>query len=162
MAFDTKRAKTCKWLEELATKTRAYSKGTRYFSSLNKVFVYCGSMYATDDIILAKVNYPEFEHLSDWEWSQVESFYDENGLLAKTPFLKPSERTFNNDKLFDEMFIRLLYGFESKIDPRVMDYAMKPFKINGLSPNLYTCEDKIELQAHNKDISLKVVMMGVK
>ena len=92
MAFDNKRLQTFKWLERTCQNSAQYSK--RVYNSFHDILVFCGSLYATNGIILAKVDYPEFEHLSDGEWSRILRYVDDDGLLLETPETSLREKQF--------------------------------------------------------------------
>lgn len=154
MSFDTKRLRTFKWLQSIADKGR----GNR----TSNIIVYCGHLYATDNYMLAQIDYPEFEHLSDWEWSKVTRYFDDEGKLLLMPEIEPLERQFENNDFFDSLFIRECARFDLRINPKFLKNALKPFEINGVLPNVYTDETCIMLAGHNRDISIRVVLMGVK
>lgn len=150
MAYDSRQLKTFKWLESIAKE------------STYPIMVYCGSIYATDRYMLARVNYPEFYHLSDWEWSRVSRYFDDEGYLLREPEIEPMARQFTNNRIFDDMFINKLSLFDCKFDPKYMRKALKVFEINRINPNLYTTGEKVELAGHNNDVSIKVMFMGMR
>lgn len=152
MAFDSKRLRTFKWLESICSKKK---------ENLSKIFVYCGSLYATDEIILAKINYPEFEHVSDYEWSHVSKYADDDGKLLPA-FETADCRQFTNDRIFDDMFIKELHRPEVGFDPKYMRLALKPFEINKIIPSIAFNEYKFELTGHNRDVSIRVLFMGTR
>ena len=150
MAYDSRQLKTFKWLESIAKE------------STFPIMVYCGSLYATDRYILAKVDYPEFFHLSDWEWSRVTDYFDDDGFLLEEPKIEPMPRQFTNNRIFDDMFIDKLSIFDCRFNPKFMRKALKVFEINRINPNLYTSGEKVELAGHNNDVSIKVMFMGMR
>lgn len=159
MSYDTKRLKIFKWLEDLANGRAAYSKGA---IGLKEILVYSGSIYSSNGIVLGKVNYPEFEHLSDWVWSTVEKYTDSNGYLLETPILIEKDRQPKNDRWLDDMFVGHLYPEEFCFNPRVMRDALKPFEIYNINPLFARGNGKAELMGHNKEVSIRVLMMGVR
>lgn len=150
MAYDSRQLKTFKWLESIAKE------------STYPIMVYCGSFYATDRYMLAKLYYQEFYHLSDWEWSRVTRYFDDDGYLLKEPKIELMPRQFTNNRIFDDMFIDKLSLLNCKFDPKFMRKALKVFEINRIKPNLSTSAEKIQLTGHNDDVSIKVVFMGVR
>lgn len=162
MAFDSKRLHTFKWLESIASSCSSYCK--TYFPRFPEIMVRNGSIYATNEIVLARLDYFEFEHLSDYVWSNITSYTDEDGLLLPIPFIEKREKQFFNNEIFDQ-YLNLLGETiiqvnEKPIDCRVLEHGLKGFKINGISPLVYTYYDRILLCGHNEDVSMHVVMMG--
>ena len=160
MAFDKKRLKTFEWLQKIADGKARYCKGV--YNPFHDICVFCGQFYATNGIVLMQVDYPEFEHLSDYEWSSVVAFKDDDGLLLETPEIELRGKQFKNNRFFADMFIKESVPFEMDINPAVMKDALKPFEINGILPTVYTNESKIEFAGHNKDVSIRTLVMGVK
>ena len=160
MAFDKKRLHTFQWLDNLAKcKARYADKFPRH----PDIMVYSGSLYATDGTVLAKVDYPEFYHLSDCEWSKViRCFANDEGKLLEIPDIELMDRQYSNNRIFDDMFIKSWHRFDCCVNPLVMKNCLKPFEINSILPNVCTDERKIELLGHNDDVSIRVLMMGVR
>jgi len=150
MAYDTRQLKTFKWLESIAKE------------STFPIMFYCGSLYATDRYILAKVDYPEFYHFADYEWNRITRYFDDDGYLLKEPEIEPMARQFTDYRIFDKHFIDKLSLFDSKFDPKYMRKALKVFEINRINPNLCTSAEKIQLTGHNNDVSIKVMFMGMR
>jgi hypothetical protein len=150
MAFDNRRLRSFKWLEDLANKRGKFP-----------IMVYCDSIYATDEIILAKVDYPEFVGLTDYEWCKVVSYIDNDGFLKNMPDLELMERQFRSNSIFNDMFIKKQERFDIRFDPKVFKRALKIFEINKIMPSLSTDNSRIELTGHNNDVSIRVLMMGV-
>ena len=150
MAYDDRRLKTFKWLESIASK------------STFPIMVYCGSLYATDRYMLAKIDYPEFFHLSDWEWSRVTDYFDDDGYLLEEPKIELMPRQFTNNRIFDDQFIGLEKFSDCVFDSKYMRKALKVFEINRINPNMRTSDKKIELTGHNNDVSIKVMFMGMR
>ena len=159
MAYDNKRMKTLRWLEDIAKKNKSYCSSYR---TLTEIFVYCGLLYATNHVVLARVDYQEFEHLSDWKWSKVDRYCDDMALLLKYPDISELDEQFANNDKFDKFFEHKPALFDCKINPKVLKDAMKGFEINGIMPIMYTSENMIFLMGHNKDVSIKTVMMGTR
>lgn len=159
MSYDTKRLKTFKWLEDLALGHAVYAKGA---TGLDGIHVFSGNIYASNGIVLAKVNYPEFEHLSDDVWSTVEGYTDSKGYLLETPILVEKAKQPKNNRWLDDMFLNRIYPEEFLFNPRVMEDALKSFKIYGINPILAVGNGKAELAGHSKEISIRVLMMGVR
>ena len=149
MAYDSRQLRTLKWCEGIA-------KDSRF-----DMMMYCGSIYVTDEYILAKIDYPEFYHLSEWEWSRITRYTDDEGYLLKVPETELLERQFFNNRIFDDMFHRQLHRFECVFNPKLMRKILKPFEINCIFPTITTSETSIELSGHNSDVSIRALMMGV-
>ena len=163
MAYDSKRLQMFKWLEKVALQKASYAKGV-FTGRINEILTIYGDLYATNGILLAQIDYPEFEHISDFGWMKVARYVDDNGYLLETPELAETERNFR-DRMFVDMFIdkwEVSCGFA--FDPKVMKDALKPFEIYGITPNIciYSEYRKCELTGHNKDVSIRVLFMGVK
>ena len=160
MAYDTKRLKMFKWLQSLADHDAAYCKNC--FKNITDICVFCGSLYATNEIVLAKVDYPEFEHLSDWEWGYVSKYVDDDGYLLEVPEVIKHSRVFKNDRIFDDMFLNKSTSSYVNFNPKVIHDALKPFEIYCLKPSVTTGREKMQFSAHDKEVSIRVLMMGMR
>ena len=160
MAFDTKRGRVLQWLDKLAEGNARYCKPLT--SHPRSILTLYGRLYATNAIILAEVQYPEFEHISDYGWMKVDSFFDDNGYYLEFPTLAEPDYVYH-DKYLSDMFIdKIVPTVDFKFDVRVMKDALKPFEIYGIKPNMVISDSKCELTGHNKDVSMRVMMMGVR
>ena len=160
MTFDSKRLRTFKLLENIAQCNNAYHKSN--FPRFPHILAYCDSIYATDEIVLVKVDYPEFAHLSDYVWSEIVEYTDEKGMLLETPIVQERERQFNDRRFFDKFFDDTsITAFEKTIDPRVLKTGLKVFEINKINPTVCTAYDRVFMMGHNRDVSIRVCMMGV-
>ena len=162
MTFDTKRLKTCKWLEKIATSKARIMSRKPAFNTFNRVYTIYGRLYATNNYILAEISYPEFEHISDEGWLQVESWFEESGNLAPLPKLIEVQRENPmRERLFSDMFANTIHYEQScKWDPYLIAEAMQPFKINDIAPNMYFNNEKLCLAGHNKDVSIRVLLVA--
>ena len=149
MSYDTRRLKTFKWLEDI-------SKG--YYLD---ILVYSGSLYATDSTIMVKVDYPEFSHLSDWEWSKVSRYCGDDGYLLETPELESNDHQYTDNRFFDDMFITQNHRCECVFDCKLIKKALKGFEINYINPNIAFECNRIEFTGHNADVSMRVLVMGM-
>lgn len=161
MTFDKKRQRTFKELVKL-TKTPRYMKSS-YNPLGEHVFARFGRFYATNAYILVRVDYPEFEHVADDEWMVLERFEDANGNLLETPELVPAEKQFKRD-MFEQFFIDDMCAPNQnpRVDARLFMDALNVFKINGLAPNVFSDGSCYELSAHNKEVSINAVVMGLR
>lgn len=162
MAYDTKRLQTFKWLEKIAAGKAGYCKGV--YNSIHDICVFCGSIYATNGILLVKLDYPEFEHLSDYTWSKVTRFCDDYsglGLLLEVPEIE-ERQPFKDDRIFDKMFINVNEPTHCTFNPRVIEDALKVFKINGSNVTVSTSRNMMEFSGHTKDISIRCLIMGMR
>lgn len=160
MAYDTKRFKMFKWLEKLAGNTARYSKGA--YNSIPHILTCYGRLYATNGIVLAEVSYPEFEHLSDYGFMRVERFCDSSGFLLEVPELAEPIRDYR-DRMFSDMFDGPVDAEQPfKFNSSVMVDALYPFKLYGIPAYQYLMPEKCMLSGHDEDVSLRVLMMGMR
>lgn len=159
MAYDTKCLKMFKWLEKLANHEAAYCKD--HVKQVTDICMFCGSLYATNEVILAKVDYDSFRKMSDYTWSRVTDYVDEKGYLLLFPRIE-ERRAFKNDRIFDDMFLKQCNPCYVGFDPRVIKDALKPFEIYKLKPAIATGRDRLMFSAHDKEVSIKVLVMGMK
>lgn len=159
MSYDNKRMKMFKWLEDLSFGRAVYSKGA---IGLDGIHVFSGNIYASNGIILAQVNYPEFEHLSDDVWSTIEGYTDSRGYLLQTPIIIEKAKQPKNNRWLSDMFIDHIYPEEFLFDSRVMRDSLKPFDIYGIKPLLAIGNGKAELTGHTQEVSIRILMMGVR
>lgn len=160
MAFDMKRLKMFRYLDDISCHKASYAK--HVFNPLKNIYVFCGSIYATNGIVLVKVDYPEFEHLSDDVWSTVDEFCDADGCLLENPIISECEKQFTNNRIFDE---QLTGDYDSAsydiiADARVIKAGLKPFELYSIAPLIYLYHDRMSLQGHSNDISIRVAIMG--
>lgn len=161
MAFDDKRLKMMKWLEHIAKDNVSYAKGC--YRSFTDILTIYGRLYATNGIILAEIQYPEFEHISDNDFFMyVTRYKDDDGYLLEYPELAEYERKLR-PRIFVDMFPDAhFYDSGFKFDTKVIKDALKPFEIYKLSPSMCIDGDRCMLSAHDKDVSMRVLLMGVK
>ena len=162
MAFDQKRSRTFKWLEKIATKTPT---GLKYAYNPYRGMILCrfGVLYAQNGYILADVRYGEFEHIGDECWMEVASYQDVNGKHLDTVEFMEAEKHPANDRLFSDMFIApcgLHYDSTQPFNPVLIAECMTPFKINDISPVIGLRDEYLEFSGHNKDVSIRVLMIG--
>lgn len=161
MAYNEKRLRMFKWLEHIAMHQASYCKGFGYRRFADVLTIY-GRFYATNGIILAEISYPEFDHVSDYGWMKVISYTDEKGYLAKTPQLAEYDGVMR-DSIFADQFIKVCEDYENgfSFNPKVLKDALKPFEIYGINPVMYVSGGKCELSGHDKEVSIRVLFMGV-
>jgi len=163
MAYDSKRLRMFKWLDAIAQQKARYAKGVTN-GMLNSIFTIYGKLYATNGILLAEVEYPEFEHIADDGWKRVTAYCGKNGYLLETPGLAELDCDFR-ERIFADQFIgnRVTEPIiEYKFNPAVMEDALKPFKIYRIAPVMTTDGYRCELSGHNDDVSVRVLFMGVR
>lgn len=164
MAYDDKRLRMFKWLDAIAQQRARYSKHAFVGSNMHDIIALFGSVYATNGILLAQVDYPEFEHLFDDGWKRVMAYCGENGYLLETPQLADTVTNMRAD-IFTDQFIgnRVEQPMhEYKFDPAVMEDALKPFKIYRIAPIMTTDGYRCELSGHDDDVSIRVLFMGLR
>lgn len=160
MAYDTKRLKTFKWLEKLANNTARYSKHA--FNNIPHILACYGRLYATNGIILAEVEYPEFAHIADYGFMRVERFCDSSGFLLEFPELAEPIRNYRSGMFDDMMNGDISYDAPFKVNPAVMADALYPFKLYDIPAYQYMMGEACMLSGHDNDISLRVLLMGMR
>lgn len=165
MAHDMKKLKTLKWLEKLASK-RITGLKDPYNPYRFNVFARFGRFYATNGYILACVEYPEHAHDTDVSWFAIEHYQDDKGyLLPEIEYGKPEICDMMHDRVFEDMFIKsmpLHWDSLQAFNPALVAECMQPFKINGICPSMAMSGEKLEFSGHNKDVSVKVLVIGVR
>ena len=164
MAFDDKRLRMMKWLEHIAKGNVSYAKGC--YRSFTDILTIYGRLYATNGIVLAEIQYPEFEHISDNDCfmyvTRYSQYKDGAWYLLEYPDLAEYERNLR-PRIFTDMFPdKHFYDGGFKFDTKVMRDALKPFEIYKLSPDMCIDGDKCGLAAHNEDVSMRVLFMGLR
>lgn len=160
MAYDTKRLKTFKWLEKLANNSARYSKGS--YNSIPYILTCFGRLYATNGIVLAEVQYPEFEHISDEGFMKVEHYCNENGFLLEFPKLSEPERNYRKDMFRDMFDHEISYDAPFKVKSNVLTDALYLFKLYDIPAYQYMLGEMCMLSGHDNDISLRVLLMGMR
>lgn len=160
MAYDTKRLKTFKWLEKLANNSARYSKYV--YNSIPYILTCYGRLYATNGIVLAEVEYPEFEHISDYGFMRVERFCDSSGFLLEVPDLAEPIRNYRDGMFTDIMNGDISYDAPFKVNPAVMTDALYLFKLYDIPAYQDMMGDRCMLSGHDNDISMRVLLMGMK
>lgn len=156
MAFDSKRFRMFKWLDKVAN-----TQG--HVMPYNHIYTIYGSLYATSGIILARIDYPEFEHIhDDGIWRVVLEYQDENGKHLDYPMFGPAVPQMRS-RIFDDQFIgpELQYICTQAYDAKYIAECMYPFKLYGIHPTIAHDGPKLEFTGHNREVSMKVLMMGV-
>lgn len=165
MAYDNKRLKTLKWLQDIASKKRKYQSGYRYETMKDNIFIRFGRFYATDSYILARVDYPENEHDGDECWQTVKHFTTADGKLMETFEFENVDRHMQND--FFERVVPYPKDYANwqdapAFDASLFEIAIKGFKINDIPMSFAFTPEKCVISGHNKDVSILVVIMGTK
>lgn len=160
MAFDIKQLRTCKELVKL-------SKVPRYLiTSFNPmgehIYVRFGRFYVTNSYSIVMVEWPEYLHVGDDEWKVLSRFADNEGKLLIPFEFETAERQRAND-IFEKMFIECVdYSEQVPINAHLLRDVLKVFEINDIPPVIAHDGTKYELAAHNKDVSIKAVIMGLR
>lgn len=157
MVFDKKRLQTMKVLDRIAKCSK--------HSSLEKIMMRNGCMYATDTYVLIEVVYPEFLNdgslYDSYTWYWVERFMDDSGLLLEKPILTVCIPQFKNDDIFSS---HLTFGrseiFVQKLNLKLLKPVLRVFEINDLKPYIETEENKIYFHASNDDVCIRACIMG--
>lgn len=160
MAYDDKQLKTFKWLQDLASNRHAYAKD--FINSAPYIYVYCESIYATDNIILAEVSYNYPNAYTNYEWGKIEQFTDAGGFLLEEPVVTILERQFNDHRFFSRFFDTECSYPDCVFNPKVVKQALKVFEINKVAPVICSVENGLCFMGHNHDISIRVLAMGMR
>lgn len=169
MAYDNKKLKTIKWLEKLACESRPYNrKHKQRFADGNArlahIFARFGRMYATDSYVIAYVEYPEEIRAGECEWQVLEKYTDERGYLLPILKWQDMEKPFADNDFMQKHFPAPTeycdWDHVPRFNPAILEFGLKPFKINGINPYMCFTSEKLILSGHNRDVSIMVVMMG--
>lgn len=159
MAFDMKQLRTCKELMKLS-KIPRYIKSS-YNPMGENIYVRFGQFYATNGYTLVSVEWDEYHHAGDEEWETLSRFMDNAGKLVPFEF-EPCERQFSND-FFERFFIgKADYSEQLPFNAHLMRDVLNVFQINDITPIMVQDGAKWQLSGHNKDVSIKAIVMGVR
>lgn len=163
MAFGTKQLKTLDWMQHLGGRRYPGIKGA-YNPYDQYIFVRFGRFYATNGYILASVEWSEYEHAGDEGWRVIDDYKDGKGrLLSPITFANPQICDTMRDRIFEDQFIRQYDHSDcGPYNPRLVSECMKPFTINNIMPIIIIGTNKLEFAGHDKDVSIRVLMMGLK
>lgn len=159
MTFGMAQLRTCKELLKISKAPR-YMEGA-YNSFEGKIFVRFGRFYATNAFALVCVEWDDYQHAGDEEWCELSRFMDNEGKLIKFEF-EPSERQFSND-FFERQFMnRVNFADLLPVNPKLLASVLKIFEVNDLMPIMVQDGTKWQLSAHNKDVNIKAIVMGIR
>ena len=163
MAFDTKQLKTLDWLQKLGTKKVPGLKAA-FNSYSDYIFVRFGRFYATNGYILACVEWPEYSYDGNDGWRVIDDYKDGKGhLLSPVTFAKPQVCDTMRDRIFEDTFVKSWDFIDvGPYNPRLIAECMKPFIVNNLPVSMVIAQNRIEFSGHDKDVSIRVVMMGMR
>ena len=162
MAFDKKQLRTFKELSKLSNSPR-YMKGVSYNRFSGRILARFGRLYVTNGYSLVMVEYPEFNDFGNDEWCEVTKYVDANGNMIK-PELKPCEHQYS-DRIMEQHFIEPAdpkQVCDLPVNAHLLRDVLNVFQINGLTPIIVNDGTRYELSAHNKDVSIKAIVMGLK
>lgn len=129
----------------------------------NSVFARFGEWFATNGYILACVEYRDEIVTGQFEWQKLGA-YKVNGKLLHPIEWEDSEYP-KRDRYFSDMFIApnaLHYEWGIPFDPKLISDALKLFSINDLKPIFAFQDEKLELSAHNREVSIRILVMGMR
>ena len=159
MAFDTKQLRTCKELMKLS-KTPKYMKSSMNPMG-NNICVRFGQFYVTNSFSLVCVEWDEYQHAGDDEWKVLSRFMDNDGKLIPFEF-ETAEKQWAND-IFSRMFIEKVdYSNTLQVNAHLLCDVLKVFVINDLKPIIVQDGSRYELSAHDKDVSIRAIVMGLR
>ncbi len=164
MAFDKRQLQTCKQLEQLLKVPQGVEKSHRFHSDrLKNILVRFGRFYATNYYSLVRVEWNEYQHAGDYEWQVLKRYADDEGKLLFKFELKPMDNPFVNDDIFEKQFLDCIEVNEPlEVNPALLINVLKVFKINRLTPIIVHDGTRYELSAHNDDVSIKAIVMGIR
>lgn len=100
------------------------------------------------------------------EWQAIAHYQDDKGYLLPTvEYYKPEICDRMRDRVFEDMFIKsiaLNWDSSQEFNPALIAECMQPFKINGICPSLAMLGERLEFAGHNNDVSIKVLVIGVR
>lgn len=163
MAFNKRQLQTCKQLERLLKVPQGVERSWRFHSGrLKNIFVRFGRFYATNVYSLVGVEWNEYQHVGDDDWQVLKRYADDDGYLIPFEF-EPMENPFVNDDIFEKQFINRIEVNETlEVNPTLLINVLKVFKINDLTPIILHDDSRYELSAHNNDISIRAIVMGMR
>ena len=162
MAFDSKMLKTCKELVKLSKVPRYIDNMSAYNPMGNEIYVRFGRFYVTNGFSLVMVEWNEYQHVGDDEWVTLSRFADNAGKLLIPFEFETAEKQRAND-IFEKQFIEKADFSEAlPVNPHLMRDVLKVFEINDIAPVIYQDGSRYELAAHNGDVSIKAVVMGMR
>lgn len=162
MAFDTKQLRTCKELVKLSKVPRYLAKHGAYAPRTHegKIYVRYGQFYVTNNFSLVRVDWPEYQHAGDEEWVTLSRFMDNDGRLCEFEF---ESANIIDTRYFAKHFIdRVDFSENPPVNAHLLRDVLNIFQINDLAPILACDSSKWELIAHNKDVSIKALVMGIR
>lgn len=164
MAFDSKRLKTFKWLDKIAAKPQRNVNALTTYNPYRNIYSRFGRLYATNGFILAEVEYPEFLHDSDDSWKVVSAYVDGTGNhLEKIEYMETEQSVRMRDRVFSDMFpMQLHYDQCQPFNPYLLAECMYLFKLYDIAPIISLREEIVMFSGHNKDVSIRVMTIGIK
>lgn len=159
MAFDMKQLRTCKELMKLS-KIPRYIKSS-YNPMGENIYVRFGRFYVTNGYSLVCVEWDEYQHAGDDEWKVLSRFMDNNGKLIPFEF-ETAEKQRANDILSKLFVEKVDYSNQVPVNARLLRDVLKVFEINDLTPIIVHDDSRYELSAHNKDMSIRALVMGLR
>ena len=159
MAFNMKQLRTCKELMKLS-KIPRYMKSS-YNPMGERIYVRFGQFYVTNSYVIVCVEWDEYQHAGDDEWKVLSRFMDNAGKLIPFEF-EASEMQRAND-IFSRMFIKKVdYSNQLPVNAHLLRDVLKVFEINDLTPIIVQDGSRYELSAHNNEVSIKALVMGLR
>lgn len=162
MARDKKQLRTFKELVKLSNTPR-YMKEVSYNRFSGRILARFGRLYVTNGYSIVMVEYPEFSDFGNDEWCEVTKYVDVNGNMIK-PELEPCEQQYSNT-IMEQHFIEPAdpkQVCDLSVNAHLLRDVLNVFQINDLTPIIVNDGMRYELSAHNKDVSIKAVVMGLR
>lgn len=161
MAFDNKRIQTFKYLERIAHGSQRYAPG-RYNPFRDMLLACFGRLYATNAVILVQVEYPEFARLADDGFKIVTAYMDNEGKHLEKPKLEDPARKIETD-VFEHIWLSDIDSVNSFLfSASAMKDALYLFALYDIPPVMVFGNERCELSGHNREVSIKVQIMGMR
>lgn len=159
--MDKKQERMYKYLQTLASTIPGYLKRRHLVNYNPYKDVYCrfGRMYATNGFMIACVEYPDMvkDRFGEYCWETIEIRDGEfHGTESETP---------DKDDIFERFFpypTEVDFDMEAPFKSKLMIDALKPFAIYDLNVTIHQAGHYLMFSGHDKDVSIKTVLMGVR
>lgn len=159
MAFDMKQLRTVKHMLKISKTPKGMASVYNCFE--DKIFVRFGRFYTSNGYSLISINWDEYEHAGDEEWLELTRFADNEGKLIKFEF-KPADVQFNNN-IFEKQFLERVEMIDTlPVNPRLLRDVLYIFQLNDIAPIMLHDGARWELSGHNRDVSIRAIVMGVR
>lgn len=159
--IQNQKLKTYRYLIDLSNKHIRGLKNYWFYRGL--VLCRYGRLYATNDYVLVSIDFPELEHVADYEWMQLAEYQTLTGEPLDMPEFEPCEKKNMRDMVFEDLFIHptsFHYDPSVSYNPQLVKLCLKPFEIWGINPGISLRDAALEFTGHDENVSIRALMMG--